>query len=223
MEDQNLIHNILKKQFLSKQDIVLLLNSGGDEKRLLYEKAASVKKTNVGNTVYFRGLIEFSNICGKNCFYCGIRRGNQNVKRYDISDSEILDSVKYAYDNRYGSVVLQSGENASPAFSSRIENLLQEIKKLSNNEMGITLSCGEQAEDTYRRWYGCGAHRYLLRIESSNPAIYKKIHPDDTEHHFGSRLNCLKILKETGYQVGTGVMIGLPFQTVEDRLMTFCS
>jgi biotin synthase len=216
MISEDSILQILNKSILSKKDIVRLLKTDGEEKSLIFSKAAEIKKEYVGNIVYFRGLVEFSNICGKNCFYCGIRLDNKNVKRYDISDSEILTSVKYAFDNKYGSVVLQSGEIDSPAFSSRMENLIHEIKKLSNNELGITLSCGEQSEETYRRWFECGAHRYLLRIESSNPEIYKKLHPANKLHDFQTRLNCLKLLKKTGYQVGTGVMIGLPFQTYED-------
>ncbi|MEI6143062.1 MAG: radical SAM protein, partial [Mariniphaga sp.] len=111
---------------------------------------------------------------------------------------------------------LQSGENGSPAFADRIENLIRQIKQLSNNRLGITLSVGEQSENVYRRWFSAGAHRYLLRIETSNPLLYKKIHPDNQLHNFENRMNCLHLLREVGYQVGTGVMIGLPFQTSAD-------
>jgi len=104
----------------------------------------------------------------------------------------------------------------SPSFVKRVENLLKKIKQLSNNELGITLSCGEQTRETYRRWFENGAHRYLLRIEASNPELYHKIHPNNDKHSFEKRLEALQLLRETGYQVGTGVMIGLPFQTFDD-------
>jgi biotin synthase len=113
-------------------------------------------------------------------------------------------------------LVLQSGELKSTQFTSRIENLLKEIKKISNNELGITISLGEQNEETYRRWFKAGAHRYLLRIESSNKELYYKIHPKTKKHNFEERLNCLELLRKVGYQTGTGVMVGLPFQTYKD-------
>ncbi len=161
-------------------------------------------------------MIEFSNVCSKDCFYCGIRKSNSEVIRYTISDKEIFDACRFAWDNGFGSVVLQSGELSTPTFVKRVDHLLKEIKKLSNNELGITLSCGEQSKETYRRWFESGAHRYLLRIEASNRELYYKIHPNDKKHNFEQRLESLSFLKETGYQVGSGVMIGLPFQTIED-------
>ena len=193
-----------------------MLQSKGDERTELLKRAKAKKEEVVGNKVYFRGLIEFSNICAKECLYCGIRKGNDNVIRYEARDEEVLDACRFAYENRFASVVLQSGEITSPAFVQRIDNLLQEIKKLSNNELGITLSCGEQSKETYKRWFESGAHRFLLRIESSNPDLYYKIHPKTERHSFEKRIQALEFLKETGYQVGTGVMIGLPFQTYED-------
>ena len=158
--------------------------------------------------------VEFSNICSKDCFYCGIRKSNANVVRYDATDDEVLSACKFAWENRFGSVVLQSGELSSPAFVNRIDHLLKEIKHLSNGELGITLSCGEQSRETYKRWFESGAHRYLLRIESSTRDLYNKIHPDNELHSFNKRIESLQYLKECGYQVGTGVMIGLPFQTI---------
>ena len=210
------IHNILNKDSFTSSEIVELLESEGENRTLLFKKAAEIKEKYVGNIVYYRGLIEFSNICGKNCEYCGIRASNINVDRYNLTDDEILGAVSFALENRYASVVLQAGELANEVFIDRIEKLLLKIKELTNNEIGITLSLGEQTEETYKRWMIAGAHRYLLRIESSNSEIYKKIHPDNPNHNFETRLNCLKILKKLGYQVGTGVMIGLPFQTYSD-------
>jgi biotin synthase len=160
--------------------------------------------------------VEFSNVCSKDCLYCGIRKGNNNVIRYEAKDEEILDACRFAWKNRFASVVLQSGELSSPAFVKRVEGLLKKIKQLSNNELGITLSCGEQSRETYLQWKESGAHRYLLRIESSNRDLYYKIHPKNEHHSFEKRLEALSFLKDTGYQVGTGVMVGLPFQTYED-------
>ena len=112
--------------------------------------------------------------------------------------------------------MLQGGERHDPAFILRIELLVREIKHLSNQRLGITLSLGEQTEDTYRRWFDAGAHRYLLRIETSNESLYRKIHPAGQLHDFHTRLECIRSLQRCGYQTGTGVMIGLPFQTTGD-------
>ncbi len=207
---------ILSQANFSKPDLIRLLSAEGDDRQLLFKQAQLIKHQTIGNIVYFRGLVEFSNVCAKDCFYCGIRKSNAKVVRYNASDEEILNACRFAWENRFGSVVLQSGELSSPAFAKRVEYLLKEIKQLSNNELGITLSCGEQSLETYCRWFECGAHRYLLRIESSNPELYKKIHPTDDLHRFEQRLKALYNLREAGFQVGTGVMIGLPFQSLDD-------
>lgn len=207
---------ILQNQEFTRAELVKLLSSEGDERQQLFQRAQTVKLETVGNKVYFRGLIEFSNICAKDCLYCGIRKSNEKVIRYEATDDEILEASRFAWVNRFGSVVLQSGELSSPAFVKRVDLLLRKIKKLSNGELGITLSCGEQTIETYRQWRKSGAHRYLLRIESSNPELYRKIHPENDFHSFDRRLQALKDLKTAGYQVGTGVMIGFPFQTIED-------
>jgi len=209
---------------LDKQEIIQLLKTTGEERTALLKRAQEVKVTETGNKVYFRGLVEFSNICAKDCLYCGIRKGNDKVLRYDVSDDEILESCRFARENRFASVVLQSGELSSPAFIKRVDDLLKKIKQISNGELGITLSCGEQSLETYRRWFESGAHRYLLRIESSNRELYYKIHPENEIHSFEKRIEALENLKTAGYQVGTGVMIGLPFQTYEhlaDDLLFF--
>jgi biotin synthase len=210
------IKEILENEDYTRKNIISLLESEGDDKNLLYKKSSEIKEKFIGNKVWFRGLIEFSNICGKDCLYCGIRKGNKNLTRYKLSDDEILASAKFAYDNKYGSIALQSGEIGSSSFSKRVEKLLNKIKILSSGELGITLSVGEQEPEVYKRWYEAGAHRYLLRVESTNRTLYNKIHPDDSKHNFNRRLACLKSLQEIGYQTGTGVMIGLPFQTIDD-------
>jgi biotin synthase len=210
------IKNILNREDFSKRNIISLLESEGADRTLLFKKSAEVKEKYIGNKVWFRGLIEFSNICGKDCLYCGIRKGNKNLTRYNLSDDEILVAAKFAYTNRYGSIALQSGELENQFVTNRIENLLHKIKELSNGELGVTLSVGEQPYEVYKKWYDAGAHRYLLRVESTNKALYNKIHPNDSKHDFSKRLACLKSLQDIGYQTGTGVMIGLPFQTMGD-------
>jgi len=212
----NKIGKILTERNFTREDIVELLQLKGTDRTALLKHAQKVKVDVVGKKVYFRGLIEFSNICSKDCLYCGIRKSNKKVVRYNASDDEILAACRFAWENRFGSVVLQSGENMSQAFVKRVDSLLKKIKQLSNNELGITLSCGEQTSETYQRWFESGAHRYLLRIESSNPELYYKIHPKTKKHSFEKRLEALQFLRETGYQLGTGVMIGLPFQTIGD-------
>lgn len=210
------LDQILSKETLSREDIIALLSADEEDARKLFTRSAEIKGQFVGNKVYFRGLVEFSNICRKNCLYCGIRHDNRFVERYNLTDDEILDAARFAYENHYASVVLQSGEIEGEAFTFRMEKLLKEIKKLSGDKLGITLSCGEQTEDTYKRWFQAGGNRYLLRIEASGRELYEKLHPADGHHSYDTRLQCLEALKKTGYQVGSGVMIGLPFQTIED-------
>ncbi len=209
------INEILEKDSLTKDDLVYLMKVQ-DPKDLesLYNKAYEVKKKEIGQKVYYRGLIEFGNYCVKNCYYCGIRKDNKDVERYHMSKEDILESARWIHKNGYGSVALQSGERQDPEYIDFVEDVIKEIKKIGN--LGITLSLGEQSEETYKRWFDAGAHRYLLRIESSTKRIYDTIHPTDKLHDFDTRVNCLKILKNVGYQVGTGVMIGLPGQTEED-------
>ena len=209
------IQQILHTANFSKENITQLLSVSGNDERALFGYASRIKQQHVGNTVYLRGLIEFSNICEKNCYYCGIRHDNNDTHRYCLTDNEVLDAVRFAHENGFGSVAIQSGELSSDAFTRKIDFILKEAMKLTNGEIGITLSCGEQSEDTYRRWFESGAKRYLLRIESSSEDLYYKIHPKDEGHNFAKRLKALESLKKTGYQTGTGVMIGLPFQTAE--------
>lgn len=201
---------------LDREKLIRLLCCTGEEEKELFCRSRELRNRTIGNGVYMRGLIEISNLCIKDCLYCGIRRSNRQARRYDLSDEDILASAAFALHHRYGSIVLQGGERRDEAFIHRIERLLQAIKKLSHGALGITLSLGEQTEETYQRWREAGAHRYLLRIETSNETLYHRIHPQDSLHDFHTRLECLYALQRCGYQTGTGVMIGLPFQTVED-------
>ncbi len=208
---------ILKKDSLSRRDIINLLSiQKHEDQEKVYAKAREVRDLSAGNGINLRGLIEFSNKCRKNCLYCGVRASNIKVDRYQIPEDEVMKCVEHALEHNYGSVVLQSGEKTNAEFVDVIDSILKKIKQVSNGSLGVTLSCGEQSEETYQRWYDSGAHRYLLRIESSNMDLYSSIHPQDSLHHYGNRLVALQKLRKIGYQVGSGVMIGLPNQTVED-------
>ncbi len=197
------------------EDLKYLLNlSDHADVDALHKKAYDIKLQHVGKTVYFRGIIEFSNICVKDCYYCGIRKSNTKTQRYQMTEDEIINAAVWTYQRHYGSIVLQSGERSDPHFIDFIERILKQIREKCGGALGVTLCLGEQAEGTYQRWFDAGAHRYLLRIETSNKQLYKKIHPHD--HDFDRRKACLETLRRVGYQVGTGVMTGLPFQTTGD-------
>ena len=182
-----------------------------------------MKLKNRGPQVYFRGLIEISNKCRKNCLYCGIRSGNCAVQRYEMTDEQVLKEAQFALDARYGSIAIQGGERSDSAFIERITQLLHQIRRLqpggggvpgvSENQLGITLSLGEQHREVYREWKSAGAGRYLLRIEASDKDLYNKLHPFDKHHSYDTRVQALEDLKGEGYLLGSGIMIGLPFQT----------
>ncbi len=200
---------------LSVAELVTLLSiTEKDELQALYDCAYFLKEQYVGKIAYFRGIIECSNLCIKDCYYCGIRKSNTNVERFLMDEDEIFKEAVWAYEAEYGSCVIQSGERRDEEYIAMIERVVGRIKEATKGELGITLSLGEQSEETYKRWKDAGAHRYLLRIETTNPELYAKIHPAD--HLLEERKECLSALRHTGYQVGTGVMMGLPGQTMED-------
>ena len=193
-----------------------MLQTKGQQQAALRAAAAKAKKEHVGNKVYLRGLVEYSNRCAKNCLYCGIRRDNLAVRRYTMSDEEVVAAARYAHEARYASIVIQGGEIATATRAKEIARLLDKINAATGGSLGITLSLGEQSRRTLDEWKRAGARRYLLRVETSSPALYAKIHPGDALHDFGARVRTLGSLRELGYQVGTGCMIGLPFQTIDD-------
>lgn len=177
----------------------------------LREQAVAVRKQHYGNTVYVRGLIEFTNYCKNDCYYCGIRCSNRKAERYRLDEQQILDCCDAGYALGYRTFVLQGGED--PAYTpARIEKLVTDIKT-AHPDCAVTVSVGEQDTDTYRRWRKAGADRYLLRHETADADHYSKLHP--ARLTLENRKRCLRDLKELGYQVGCGFMVGSPFQTVE--------
>jgi biotin synthase len=210
----NKLDTILDKDRLDPDDLALLLGADTPAKQAsLLAAAYAVKFREVGPVVYFRGLFELSNLCSKDCLYCGIRRSNHNVERYTIPVDEVLSGARWAWEQGYGSVVLQSGERSDAAFVDLITELVTKIRALSRDQLAITLSVGEQSEATFRTWFKAGAERYLLRIETSDPDFYRRLHPAD--HSWERRRDCLRLLHSIGFQLGSGVMIGLPGQSVE--------
>ena len=194
--------------------------------------------------VWLRGLIEISNRCRKNCLYCGIRAGNCKVRRYELSNGQILQAAQFALDNGYGSVVLQAGERCDSDYVENIARLVYDITHLRSSTfapLAVTLSLGEQSRDVYKLWHEAGAGRYLLRIEASDKDLYERIHPGtecndinqaclnneskdlmssvkagNVAHSYDTRVECIDNLKSLGYITGSGMMIGLPFQTREN-------
>lgn len=175
------------------------------------QKAVAVRRGIYGEDVYIRGLIEISNICQNNCLYCGIRRDNTGCSRYRLTAEDILACCKEGYALGFRTFVLQGGED--PYFTDAVLcALLQEIKK-RYPDCAVTLSLGERSRESYKALYDAGADRYLLRHETADKAHYEKLHP--AEMSFENRMRCLMDLKEIGYQVGCGFMVGSPYQTTE--------
>jgi biotin synthase len=210
---------ILHKDRLTREDLVLLLGLRGPaETARLRARAVDVMRAEVGDSVFYRGIIELSNVCACDCNYCGIRAGNPKVERFTLSEAEVMEGARWCAEAGYGSLVLQAGERGDPAFRELISHLVRRIRAESvlpelPQGLGITLSLGEQSLETYRQWHAAGAHRYLLRIETTNPDLFARIHPP--AQTLAARKQALADLAEAGFLVGTGVMIGIPGQTLE--------
>jgi biotin synthase len=191
----------------NKTDIIKWLKA--DDAAELFAMADDIRKRYFKDEVHIRGIIEFSNYCMKNCFYCGLRRDNKTIERYRISEDEIIDTALKAGELGYKTILLQSGEDGGYT----IEGLCAIIKRIrSNLDCAITLSLGEKSFDEYRSLRDAGADRYLLRFETSDRGLFNKLKPDSS---YENRLDCIKNLKKLGFQVGSGFMVGLPGQTYE--------
>lgn len=188
-----------ENEVLTRDVLIKYLNETDAGKiKELTERAYKVKVDSIGSKVYLRGLIELSNVCSKDCYYCGIRQSNTKVERYELTDDQVLEAAEFAWKSNYGSLVLQAGERCGRRYISKVTRLVKNIKELTNGELGITLSLGEQTKDVCKEWYDAGAHRYLLRIESSNKELYARIHPKNIRHSWDARVQAIKDLMEVG-------------------------
>jgi biotin synthase len=209
-ENTALIEALAQHHDLRDEELCQLLTSlTKEEETLLYQRAREVRHSIYGREVYLRGLIEFTNICKNDCYYCGIRRSNRNVERYRLTQEQILDCCHQGYALGFRTFVLQGGEDPG-CTDEWVCQLVRAIKQ-AHPDCAVTLSIGEKSRESYQAYFDAGADRYLLRQETSNPDHYRQLHP--AELSLAHRQECLWNLKEIGYQVGCGIMVGSPHQT----------
>ena len=213
MLQKELIDKLHKNSILSADEFYKMLSEHDEEdSEYLFGLARKVRENIYGKDVYIRGLIEFSNYCRNDCYYCGIRKSNTNASRYRLSGDEILECADEGYRLGFRTFVLQGGEDMFFT-AEKIADIVRNIKK-RHSDCAVTLSVGERDYDTYKYWFDAGADRYLLRHETATDEHYRKLHPDELS--LENRKKCLFDLKEIGYQVGAGFMVGSPYQTTED-------
>ncbi len=198
---------MVQQMLLNKQEIIRLLSDEQHEQQL-WEQADRVRKEAVGDEVHLRGLIEFSNICRNNCLYCGIRKDNKSVCRYHMTEEEIVSTAQKAAQMGFKTIVMQSGEDMYYN-KERMSRIIEQIKKF---DVAITLSIGERTYEEYKAFREAGADRYLMRIETTDKELYHKLDPNMSWQH---RYECLMMIKELGYELGSGIMVGLPKQSIE--------
>lgn len=209
---KKIIDNLMQQKNVSDHELKeLILCENKEISEYLFAAARQVRHNVYGNKVYIRGLIEVSSYCKNNCYYCGIRCENHHADRYRLSDDAILECCDTGYRAGFRTFVLQGGEDRY-FNDDRLEKLIRTIKE-RYPDTAVTLSLGERSRESYQRLFDAGADRYLLRHETANGAHYRKLHPDNLslEH----RMDCLQDLKEIGYQVGCGMMVGSPYQTMD--------
>ena len=190
---------------LNKNEIINYLTNDDIN---LFKTADKIRKDNVGDNIHLRGLIEFSNVCKRNCLYCGLRAENKNIKRYRLKEEDIIEIAKRGIWAGYKTIVLQSGEDDYYT-KDKLCKIIENIKKF---DVALTLSIGERPYKDYEAFKNAGADRYLLRIETTDKNLYKKMHPNAS---YENRLECLCNLKNLGYETGTGVLVGLEGQSIE--------
>ena len=212
-EFKNIVDTLKATRAISLDQFVCLLETDGEEeKEYLFEAAREVSEQVFHKEVYLRGLIEFTNYCKNNCYYCGIRCGNANADRYRLSEEEILSCCDIGEKIGFKTFVLQGGED--PFFTDeKICDLVRKIKE-KHPSCAVTLSIGEKSYESYKKYFEAGADRYLLRHETANEEHYSKLHPESMSG--AERKQCLRNLKEIGFQVGCGIMVGTPFQTLDN-------
>ena len=206
------IRRLEQDRDLPDRDLLdLIVMQDAEAEALLAQRAAAVRQQVYGRDVFIRGLIEFTNYCRNDCFYCGIRRSNACAQRYRLTREEILACCRAGYGLGFRTFVLQGGED--PFFTTeRLAELVRAIKR-AYPDCAVTLSVGEKDRATYQAWFDAGADRYLLRHETADEGLYRRLHPEELS--LQNRMRCLRDLKDIGYQVGCGFMVGAPFQTPE--------
>lgn len=210
---QALIDKLKENRILSKEEfITLIIDRTEEDVNYIQTLASNISKTYFSNHIYTRGLIEFSNYCKNDCYYCGIRKSNLNVNRYRLSKEDILECCKEGYRLGFRTFVLQGGED--PLFTDEVAIPIIKAIKENYPDCALTLSLGERSKESYKKMREAGADRYLLRHETATDSHYAKLHPERMK--LSSRKQCLNDLKELGYQVGAGFMVGSPYQTVEN-------
>lgn len=215
---KHLINKLRDTQSLTKEEWnCLLTNRTPELAEYLFEQARQVREEHYGKDVYIRGLIEFTNVCKNDCLYCGIRRSNVNASRYRLTIEEILECCDYGYELGFRTFVLQGGEDGYFT-QERLVQLIRKIKE-KHSDCAVTLSVGEWSKESYERFFEAGAERYLLRHETYDANHYNLLHPAELSGE--RRRQCLWELKEIGYQTGTGIMVGSPYQTVEHLVQDF--
>lgn len=198
---------------MNQKEIIAWLREEDEQKlATLWQEANETRIAHIGNQVHLRGLIEISNICVRRCGYCGISADNRQIERYRMTEEEIMDCVHKAISFGYGTVVMQAGEDYGIT-QEWMTNLIRRIK--SETSLAVTLSLGERPDEDLLAWREAGANRYLIRFETSNRDLYERIHPHLGDHH-SDRFVILENLKKLGYEVGSGIMIGIPGQSYED-------
>ncbi len=209
---KQLIDKLKETRELSKEEWTRLIKNRTPEvAEYLFEQARQVREEHYGKDVYIRGLIEFTNYCKNDCFYCGIRKSNAEASRYRLTKEDVLSCCRRGYELGFRTFVLQGGEDGYFT-DDRVEEVVSAIRE-AYPDCAITLSLGERSFESYERFYKAGANRYLLRHETSNAEHYGKLHPEILSSE--ERKQCLWNLKKIGYQVGTGFMVGSPYQTAE--------
>ena len=197
---------------MNRSEIVQWLREPAENRlETLWERADAVRSEHVGDEVHLRGLVELSNHCRRSCHYCGLRADNAELTRYRMSRDEVLEAAGTAVELGYGTIVMQAGEDPGITEEGMAE-LIRQIK--AETPLAVTLSLGERTDRELKAWRAAGADRYLLRFETSNPTLYRRIHPAYGGHP-EDRIDLLHRLRELGYEVGSGVMIGIPGQTYE--------
>ena len=210
---KGLIDKLEKTQFLEREELLYFLeNYDADSIGYLFAKARGVARRQFGSNIYLRGLIELTNYCKCNCLYCGIHRCNKNIERYRLTPEEVLRCCEIGHKLGFRTFVLQGGED-SHFTDDILVSLIKSIKS-SYPDSAITLSLGEKSKESYQKYFDAGADRYLLRHETADPDHYAMLHPKNQT--FENRMKCLYDLKSIGYQVGTGFMVGSPYQTLEN-------